>query len=660
MNESSPLSKDRSLAAPFVFVLILAVMGMIGLTLRQGGGSSPPAPVVRTPTRVGISEGAARREVAIRRALDRDVAVDYRKVPFDKVLADLGRQLDVPIQIDYPTLADEGVALDQDVTITRATLTGTSALRQLLEPLQLTWIVQNELLFVTTSVRAGETLETRIYDVDDLIYSGEFDSLIGVLTSTIEPDSWDEVGGPGSIREVDSGGVVALSIRQTQKNQERIGSFLSELRKGRRRNRFTSRSNNSSTRSSTRVFVPPSSDFASSQEELAPRIAALVRGNNELALALYSRLAKESDGNLLISPVCISTALAMLAASADGETADEIVRAAQFVIPQDSLPYAHAELRAALSKNAAAGASPNGSPPGSDLQFANRIWLSEDLNVPGLFSESVLAHFGGTLSQIDFRQPKAAAESINEWVKQETKGMVPEIVSPQDFTGLRLFVIASAVAFHGRWTSPFSVEATALAKFSTGKSQVDIRLMHADKDKCRYASIDGLQVLEKTYLPGDQSLLILLPDDPTSSLTELESRLTDWNLLRWLAAGTDQDVELYLPRFRAEFGTELNDALQARGMKRAFDLSKADFSPIVGEQPAAIDWIRHRASIEVDEKGTRAGAATVMGGFGGLPPPPPVFRADHPFVFLIRDKRTGCILFIGRLVMPEALRPSEG
>jgi len=228
--------------------------------------------------------------------------------------------------------------------------------------------------------------------------------------------------------------------------------------------------------------------------------------------------------------------------------------------------------------------------------------------------------------------------------------LIPQIVSPRDFRELSAFLIASAVSFHGEWASPFQVQNTRPATFKTGSAKVEVAMMHADKEHCRHGLVDGVQVLEKPYRSGNRSLVILLPKDDSAELSQLESQLSEPMLLRWLASTHNSPIDLFLPRFRFDYDVELSEVLKSQGMRRAFVQSEGNFPVIAGNELTAAERVIHKSTIDVDEKGTKAASVTrIQGAFGGGPP---VFRADHPFVFLIRDVRTGCILFIGRLVHP--------
>jgi serpin B len=173
----------------------------------------------------------------------------------------------------------------------------------------------------------------------------------------------------------------------------------------------------------------------------------------------------------------------------------------------------------------------------------------------------------------------------------------------------------------------------------------------------RYADIDNVQILEKSYLGGDVSMLILLPRKNFKTLDQLESTLTDEKLAEWNKSMEDRDVDVFLPRFTMRTEYQLPGVLGKMGMENAFSIASADFSGMTEtREPLALDQVLHKTFLKIDEEGTQAVAVTGLGGMGigGIAPVKkiPIFRADHPFLFMIRDTRTGCILFMGRVMNP--------
>jgi len=176
-------------------------------------------------------------------------------------------------------------------------------------------------------------------------------------------------------------------------------------------------------------------------------------------------------------------------------------------------------------------------------------------------------------------------------------------------------------------------------------------MMMTREHEFRYAKLDGLQVLELPYAGEDLSMLVLLPGE-LDGLARLERVLTVENLERWTSNLYETDVEVFLPRFEVSLPFRLDDTLRSMGMVDAFS-AEADFSGM-DRGPLWISAVLHKAFVTVNEEGTEAAAATAGPIAFGLPEPPSVFRADHPFIFLIRENATRSILFLGRVVNPAS------
>ena len=228
------------------------------------------------------------------------------------------------------------------------------------------------------------------------------------------------------------------------------------------------------------------------------------------------------------------------------------------------------------------------------------------------------------------------------------------ILSASQLSEARL-VLTNAVYFKGDWTDPFKKEQTKNEDFRLSAQQtVKAPLMHA-RHSFKYAMADGVQILELPYGDGSLSMLALLPENK-DGLADLEARLTFANWQQWTSGLAPQQVIVYLPRFRTTSQFGLAPVLKAMGMTTAFEPRTADFSGMTGGRDLYISAVLHKAYVDVNEEGTEAAAATgiVMRPTAIRLPPhkPPVFRADHPFLFAIRDNRNGAILFLGRVANP--------
>jgi serpin B len=216
-----------------------------------------------------------------------------------------------------------------------------------------------------------------------------------------------------------------------------------------------------------------------------------------------------------------------------------------------------------------------------------------------------------------------------------------------------VLVLTNAIYFKALWDIPFSRQMTAPGDFhASATSQVRVDMMNLSA-RFRYFEDGGLQALELPYKGQTLAMVVLLPKSK-DGLTQLEASLTASKLENWLSKLSSRKVDLSLPKFKLTEECELHEPLSELGMPVAFDSATADFSGITGKRDFAISAVIHKAFVEVEEKGTEAAAATGVAfkAAAVIATPPIVFRADHPFFFLIRDTRTGSILFLGRLAKP--------
>jgi serpin B len=380
--------------------------------------------------------------------------------------------------------------------------------------------------------------------------------------------------------------------------------------------------------------------------------AELVRGNNAFALDLYACIGS-SEGNGFISPFSISCALAMTRAGARGETGEQIDKALHFTLPGAELHGAFHRLIDELhhQKGAATGAKPAAP---FELFTANALWTQSGERILPEFQKLIESSYEGGHFPVDFRQsPGAALQYINHWVEEQTKGKIKDLLKPQNIDAHTVLILTNAIYFKALWASPFLAQLTKPDDFHASASEkVRIEMMH-QTGRFRYAEDGTAQTLELPYQGGDLAMVIVLPRSK-DGLSQLEGSLSLAKLEGSLKTLAPRRVEVSLPRFKLTAECELKGALSALGMPAAFDLSQADFSGMTGKRELAISAVVHKAFVEVDEKGTEAAAATGVGfaRASAVLAPSPVFRADHPFLFLIRDNRNGSILFLGRLVRP--------
>ena len=374
--------------------------------------------------------------------------------------------------------------------------------------------------------------------------------------------------------------------------------------------------------------------------------AAVVAGNTEFALDLYARL-RTQDGNLCLSPYSISTALAMTYAGARSETATQMADVLHFSLEHERLHPAFAALMA--SDRATADDS------GYDLHIANALWGQKGYGFLEEFLVLNREHYGAGFREVDFVQAtEQARQTINRWVADQTQQMIKELLRKGDLDPADVLVLTNAIYFKGDWASRFDPQRTHDAPFRISAKEQVVTPIMSQLRKFPFAAGDDLDVLELPY-DGDRLSMVLLLPKKVDGLPAVEESLNKENLERWLGRLRQQPVRVGLPRFQLDSRFDLVKTLEAMGMIDAFSGTKADFSGMTGRRDLFIGMVIHQARVDVNEEGTEAAAATVVKMKRG--PAPAAFVADHPFLFLIRDKQSGSILFIGRVVNPKGSLP---
>jgi serpin B len=374
--------------------------------------------------------------------------------------------------------------------------------------------------------------------------------------------------------------------------------------------------------------------------------AKLVAGNTAFGLDLYGELKGEA-GNLFLSPFSISTALGMCAAGARGKTLDEMTKVLH--LPEN----AHAAFGAVVKS---LNEEPDAKKRGFTLTTANALWAQKGYPWKPEYKKLVATDYGAGLFDVDFiSAPDEARGTINLWVEKETKEKIKDLLPRESVTRDTRLVLTNAIYFKGDWQDPFKKEATKDLPFTTtGGKTVEAPLMYRTGGYS-YAENDGFQVLDMPYSGKRISMTVILPRK-ADGLPAVEKELTGDKLAATLKTlRMEKQVHVHLPKFKTEKSFTLNKPLKALGMKAAFD--GADFSGMhTGGEQLDITAVIHKAFVDVNEEGTEAAAATgvVVGLTSAAPPPmPKVFKADHPFLFLIRDHKTGSVLFVGRVENPR-------
>lgn len=376
-----------------------------------------------------------------------------------------------------------------------------------------------------------------------------------------------------------------------------------------------------------------------SPEEVA-QIGASSQG---FAVGLHRHIGA-ADGNVFASPLSVSLALGMVQAGAGGQTAMQLRQALGFELEEARLHPALGTLQRQLQPG-------EGAPYA--LTIANRLWPAHDLKLRDPFVEVTSRDYNAPAQQLDFHKADAARKTINDWVASKTNQLIKDLIPAGILSGATRMVLTNAIHFKGAWKTAFDPKLTAEAPFtvSAGK-QVKAKLMHHASLPARHAKIDGGQALALPF-KGDRLELVVLLPDAKDGLKGFEQKLSPQGLAQTIGALQPAKADVKLPRFSFTHAVELSAALKQMGVQRLFT-GNAELGAIAAE-PLKVDAIFHKAFIEVNEEGAEAAAATaVVMVRGAAGTPTPTFHADHAFIFLIRDVKTGAVLFMGRLSDPTA------
>jgi serpin B len=372
-------------------------------------------------------------------------------------------------------------------------------------------------------------------------------------------------------------------------------------------------------------------------------IEELVNASNHFAIDLFSNLSNDND-NMFFSPYSIFTALGMVYEGARNGTADEI--RSVFHFPADN--QTRLDLFKGLIEHL------NGGGTGCNLSTANAMWVDKAFEVLKSYKDALSDYYKSEAATVDF--VNALEESrlrINYWVENQTNGKIKDLFPKGTLSMATSLVLTNAIYFKGDWQKQFNSSLTAKRDFHPRPSQtvqVPMMVRKDDESEFNYAETSGMQILEMCYSGEKMSMLVLLPKGDSTS--EIEKSLGPQKLSEWKSKLQKQRVDVYFPKFTLNTKYFLEENLSRMGMPSAFT-SAADFSGIDGQKDLLISHVIHQAYVSVDEKGTEAAAATgVSFEKGAIEPTVPTFNADHPFIFMIQDRETGNILFMGKLVDP--------
>lgn len=370
----------------------------------------------------------------------------------------------------------------------------------------------------------------------------------------------------------------------------------------------------------------------------------LVEKTNDFGFNLYKNLARENE-NIMISPVSVSLAMAMVYNGANGVTREDMARA---------LNVQGLELDRLNKNNLALLYYLTSADPELTLNIANSIWMLEDFKFSEAFVATVKNDYQAEAKKLDFADPKSA-DVINKWVNDKTRGTIDQIVTPPIDSQTIMFLI-NAVYFKGSWTSPFETELTSEQAFNLVDGQtVTVPTMY-QSGSFDYLKSSGFQALRLPYGEDEQMAMVLFLPDQNTSLSEFQNQLNQDNWSNWQAHFEAKAGTLMLPKFTMEYEKSLNQVLAELGMGIAFEPGKADFSGLAAAaaDDIYISNVKHKTFIEVDETGTEAAAVTsVEVGTTSMPAYDFELNFDRPFFYAIEDSETGAIVFMGAVLDPS-------
>lgn len=382
----------------------------------------------------------------------------------------------------------------------------------------------------------------------------------------------------------------------------------------------------------------------------ADDVRLLAQANAAFALDLYAAL-RSRPGNLFFSPHSIAQALAMTYAGAAGETERQMREVLHYDLLADRVHPAWNALDLALASRAADLAGKQGT--GFSLHTANALWGQAGHEFRPEFLDTLAAHHDAGMRLVDYvAAAEEARRTINSWVTEETEGRIEHLIPEGALSEITRLVLTNAIYFNASWEEPFRYDKTSDGKFFTLDGEEVWVSMMRRQGYYRYAHSAGYRAIDIPYIGGDLAMTVIVPDAGRFEAFQAGFDADQWQAI---AASLDSDVqvELALPKFRCESEFSLSEALQGIGMTDAFAYGPANFSGMDGTRDLFISVVVHKAFVDVNEEGTEAAGATAVAmAAGGVPLQPVNMTIDRPFIYLIRDRVTGAVLFIGRVLNP--------
>ena len=368
---------------------------------------------------------------------------------------------------------------------------------------------------------------------------------------------------------------------------------------------------------------------------------SLIEGNNQFTLELFSNLSSANE-NIIISPFSVSSALAMTYAGAKNNTQSQMSYVLHFNHNQEVL---HTDFSQLLSNIKALNSD------GNEVNIANSLWVQNKFKLQESYLKTIKTNYASDVQSVDFvLESEKTRGTINKWVESKTNQKIKDLIPVGGITKSTMLVLTNAIYFLGTWENKFDVKNTTESLFYLNEeAKVNAPFMRQTA-KFKYFEDEFIQVIDLPYAKNKLSMIVVMPKEKFGLMKITKAMLND-NYTHILAGLQMQKVAISLPKFKASSSFDLGAKLSEMGMPDAFT-SAADFSGITGSKDLNISKIMHKAFIEVNEKGTEAAGATTVVMEKTSYVKTPVFTADSPFLYLIKDNISGSILFIGKIVNP--------
>lgn len=375
---------------------------------------------------------------------------------------------------------------------------------------------------------------------------------------------------------------------------------------------------------------------------ISEKSAKIIDADNNFGLELFRNieLIKPEDKNSMVSPISVSLALAMLFNGADGNTKIQMEETLKKVgLSSNEINKSYKDLVSGLASH----------DPKVELAISNAIFYRNTFSVKNDFIATNKDYYNAEVSALDFSKTSETLSKVNNWVYTNTKGKIDKII--EEVKQEDVMYLLNAIYFNGEWKYTFEVKETTNRSFTkTDKSVIQVPTMTTEK-QFNYTKQSDFEMLEIQYGSGNYSMLILLPNEG-KTVNKVISLMTKENLSNWVKQLSEQKKMLYMPKFEFKYDNSLKDELTVMGMTDAFNEAKANLKGISDAGKLFVSEVMHKSYIKVDEKGTEAAAVTgITVGVTSFNPNL-YFNVNRPFVFVIREKVSNAILFVGKVVDP--------